>query len=112
LEALSETVDEHSPFEVVAIAESDQEAVALAESLQPSIVLIESSEDDSDRTETIRRLRDLSSKPAVVMLSSDGQNENVPDFEPGPDAYLQKSPNTASIIDVVLAFAVQRRSDH
>jgi DNA-binding NarL/FixJ family response regulator len=112
LEALSETVDEHSPFEVVAIAESDQEAVALAESLQPAIVLIESSEDDSDGVETIRRLRDLSSKPAVVLLSSDGQNENVPDSDPGPDAYLRKSPNMTSIIDVVLAFAVQRRADH
>jgi DNA-binding NarL/FixJ family response regulator len=112
LETLSGIVDARPPFEVLAIAGSDQEAVTLAESLAPSIVLIDGSEEDSDRVETIRRFRDLSSKPAVVVLSSEGQNGNVPDFDPGADAYLQKSSDLASIIDVVLAFAVQRRANH
>jgi DNA-binding NarL/FixJ family response regulator len=112
LETLSGIVDARPPFEVLAIAGSDQEAVTLAESLAPSIVLIDGSEEDSDRVETIRRFRDLSSKPAVVLLSSEGQNGNVPDFDPGADAYLRKSSDLASIIDVVLAFAVQRRANH
>jgi DNA-binding NarL/FixJ family response regulator len=111
LETLSEMVDARPPFEVVAIAESDQEAFTLAESLEPSIVLIESYEDGGNRVETIRRFRELASKPAVVLLSSEGQNGNVPDFDPGADAYLQKSPDVVSIIDAVLAFAVQRRAD-
>lgn len=109
LEAVRDAVDARPPFEVVAIAPTEEEAIEAAESLEPSIVLVEAAA-AGQRSETIQRLRTLESRPSVVLVTSAPQNGSAPDFDSGADAYVQKDLGLAPIIDVVLAFAANRRS--
>jgi DNA-binding NarL/FixJ family response regulator len=107
LETARKVVDARPPFEVVAVAGTDEEAFAAAESHEPSIVLMESS---GRGGETIQMLHGLSSSPAVVLVTSaESVNGSAPGYEQGADAYMEKSSDLASIIDVVLAFALQRQ---
>jgi DNA-binding NarL/FixJ family response regulator len=105
LEAIREVVDASPPFEVVAIADSEQEALSAATSLEPAIVLLERSAGE-DGDDTVKRLRSLSNRPAVVVLTSPGENGSAPDHPRGATAYVAKNAELTSIVDVVLAFAV------
>jgi len=109
-ERLRASAEAHETLEVVGIAEDGSEAIRLFEELKPSLVLMDVALPDLGGIEAARRLRERSDSPAVVLMLSD---EDARDFETsgvGAAAYMRKTGDLDSMLDIVVAFATQKSS--
>lgn len=104
-ERLRVAIEAHDAFEVVGIAETGDEALHLVEALKPALVLMEVAIPGLDGIEAARRMRELSESPAVLLMTADDEAEDSRAFEVGAAAYLRKSADLVSLVDVVVTFA-------
>jgi DNA-binding NarL/FixJ family response regulator len=104
-ERLRVAIEVHEAFQVVGIASTGDEALHLAETLKPSLVLMEVAIVGLDGIEATRRMRELPNGPAVLLMTADDEAEESRAFEAGAAAYLRKSADLVSLVDVVVTFA-------
>jgi two-component system nitrate/nitrite response regulator NarL len=90
-------------LEVVGLARDGAEAVALAEQLLPDLLLMDVHMPGVDGIEATRLVRDLPDPPTVVLITGDDEDADARAYEAGAAAYLQKSVDIVSLIDVVVA---------
>lgn len=90
-------------LDVVGIARDGGEAVALAEDLLPDLLLMDVNMPRVDGIEATRLVRDLPDPPTVVLITGDDEDADARAYEAGAAAYLQKSVDIVSLIDVVVA---------
>jgi DNA-binding NarL/FixJ family response regulator len=90
-------------LEVVGLARDGAEAVALAERLLPDLLLMDVHMPGVDGIEATRLVRDLPDPPTVVLITGDDEDADARAYEAGAAAYLQKSVDIVSLIDVVVA---------
>lgn len=90
-------------LEVVGLARDGAEAVALAEQLLPDLLLMDVHMPGVDGIEATRMVRDLRDPPTVVLITGDDEDADARAYEAGAAAYLQKSADIVSLIDVVVA---------
>jgi DNA-binding NarL/FixJ family response regulator len=95
----------HPDLEVVGIAGNGSEAVALAEELEPDIVLMDVSMPVLDGVEATRLIRALPEPPTVVLVTGEDDDADLGAYEAGAAAYLRKSLDLVSLIDVIVAFS-------
>jgi DNA-binding NarL/FixJ family response regulator len=94
----------HDEFEVVGVFENGAEALAGTESLKPALVLMDVAMPVLDGIEATRKLRELADPPTVVLITGEETGSNgTRAYEAGAAAYLRKSEELVSVIDVVIA---------
>jgi DNA-binding NarL/FixJ family response regulator len=95
---------EHDDFEVVGVFENGAEAVSGSESLKPSLVLMDVSMPVLDGIAATRQLRELADPPIVVLITGEESEANGRSaYEAGAAAYLRKSQELVTVIDVIVA---------
>jgi DNA-binding NarL/FixJ family response regulator len=104
-ERLRVSLEAHEAFQVVGIAATGDEALHLVETLKPSLVLMEVAIPGLDGIEATHRMRGLPDGPAVLLMTADDEVEESRAFEAGAAAYLRKSADLVSLVDVVVTFA-------
>jgi DNA-binding NarL/FixJ family response regulator len=104
-ESLRASVEAHEALEVVGIAGDGNEAIRLVETLKPSLVLMDVAMPGLDGIEATRRMRELSDIPAVVLMISEDDATDSRTLGAGAAAYLRKSGDLDSMLDIVIAFA-------
>lgn len=104
-ERLRVSIEAHEALQVVGIAATGDEALHLVETLKPSLVLMEVAIPGLDGIEATRRMRGLPDGPAVLLMTADDEAEESRAFEAGAAAYLRKSADLVSLVDVVVTFA-------
>src|SRR5438105_928165 len=95
---------EHAEAEVVGIAADGTEALELVEQQNASLVLMDVNMPRLGGIQATRRLRELDNPPTVVLVT--GTSATGDDFEAldiGASAYLRKTGDAASLIEVVAA---------
>jgi len=96
----------HDQFDVVSIAGDGAEAVAEAERLKPDLILIDLVMPGFDGVEATRRISELPDPPAVILITGeDVSATDVKAYEAGAAAYLRKTQDLPSLIDVIVAFS-------
>jgi DNA-binding NarL/FixJ family response regulator len=95
----------HPDLEVVGIAGNGSEAIALAEELEPDLVLMDVSMPVLDGVEATRLIRALPEPPTVVLVTGEDDDADLGAYEAGAAAYLRKSLDLVSLIDVIVAFS-------
>ncbi len=94
----------HDEFDVVGVVGNGAEAVASATSLKPTVVLMDVAMPVLDGIEATRQMRELPDPPTVVLITGeDVQSGDKRAYEAGAAAYLRKSQQLVSVIDVVVA---------
>jgi len=94
----------HDEFDVVGVVGNGAEAVASATSLKPTVVLMDVAMPVLDGIEATRQMRELPDPPTVVLITGeDAQSGDKRAYEAGAAAYLRKSQELVSVIDVVVA---------
>ncbi len=104
-ESLRVSIEAHDAFQVVGIAATGDEALDLVQTLKPSLVLMEVAIPGLDGIEAIRRMRELPDGPSVLLMTADDEVEESRAFEAGAEAYLRKSAELVSLVDIVVTFA-------
>jgi len=92
-------------LEVVGIAGDGSEAVDLAQKLSPDIVLMDVTMPVLDGVEATRLIRALPEPPTVVLVTGEDDDTDLGAYEAGAAAYLRKSLDLVSLIDVIVAFS-------
>lgn len=95
----------HPDLEVIGIAGDGSKAVALAEKLAPDIVLMDVTMPVLDGVEATRLIRALPDPPTVVLVTGEDEDPDLGAYEAGASAYLRKSLDLVSLIDVIVAFS-------
>jgi|SRR4051794_39065425 len=91
----------HAHLEIVGMAANGREAVALAQELEPDLVLMDVGMPVLDGIEATRELRALAHSPKVVLISGQDDDFGTASYDVGADAYLRKSVDLVSLIDVI-----------
>jgi DNA-binding NarL/FixJ family response regulator len=92
-------------LEVIGIAGDGREAVALVQDLVPDIVLMDVNMPILDGVEAARLMRALPEPPTVVLVTGEDADDDSGAYESGAAAYLRKSVELVSLIDVIVAFS-------
>jgi DNA-binding NarL/FixJ family response regulator len=93
-------------FDVVGLAANGAEAVAGTKSLKPTLVLMDVGMPCVDGIEATRQMRELSDPPTVVLITGDpSECGDKRAYEAGAAAYLRKTQQLVSVIDVVVALS-------
>jgi DNA-binding NarL/FixJ family response regulator len=95
----------HLDLEVIGIAGDGSEAVDLAQNLSPDIVLMDVTMPILDGVEATRLIRALPEPPTVVLVTGEDEDADLGAYEAGAAAYLRKSLDLVSLIDVIVAFS-------
>jgi len=74
----------------VAEAASGEEGMAAAASFRPDVIVLDLGLPDLDGVEVIRRLREWSQQPIVVLSVRDREDDKVEALDAGADDYLTK----------------------
>ncbi len=96
----------HDEFDVVAIVENGADAVEEARSLRPGLVLMDVAMPVLDGIEATRQMREIDDPPTVVLITgeeSDSSDRRA--YEAGAAAYLRKSQELVSVIEVIVALS-------
>ena len=105
-------LDDADDIEVVAEAGDGPEAVALCSDLGPDVVLMDLTLPGVDGIEATRRLAATIPTTRVVMMSVDGQEEQLFDaLRAGAAGYLVKDAPLDTFADAVRALAAPSRPD-
>lgn len=75
---------------VVARAESGAEGLRLAANRSPDLVLLDLGLPDLDGQEVLRRLRDFSAVPVIVLSAREREAEKIAALDGGADDYVEK----------------------
>jgi DNA-binding NarL/FixJ family response regulator len=103
-EMLRDALASHDEFEVVGLVENGAEAVACTDELKPALVLMDVTMPVLDGIEATRKMREMADPPTVVLITGDdGASGDQRAYEAGAAAYLRKSEELVSVIDVVIA---------
>jgi DNA-binding NarL/FixJ family response regulator len=103
-EMLRDALASHDEFEVVGLVENGAEAVACTDELKPTLVLMDVTMPVLDGIEATRKMREMADPPTVVLITGDdGASGDQRAYEAGAAAYLRKSEELVSVIDVVIA---------
>jgi DNA-binding NarL/FixJ family response regulator len=103
-EMLRAALAAHDEFDVVGIFENGAEAVEGAQSLKPALVLMDVAMPMLDGIEATRLLRELDDPPLVVLITGEASEaDDRRAYAAGASAYLRKSEELPSVIDVVVA---------
>ena len=78
-------------------ADDGHVALAAIESVRPDIILLDLGLPDLDGVEVIRRIRDGSQVPIIVLSERDGEDDKVAALDAGADDYLIKSFGSAEL---------------
>jgi two-component system, OmpR family, KDP operon response regulator KdpE len=71
-------------------ADNGHAALASAEAVRPDIILLDLGVPDMDGSEVIRRIREWSQVPIIVLSEHDGEDDKVGALDAGADDYLIK----------------------
>jgi DNA-binding NarL/FixJ family response regulator len=103
-EMLRTALATHDEFEVVGVFGNGADAVTGAASLKPSLVLMDVAMPVLDGIDATRKLRELDDPPTVVLITGEDSEANGKRaYKAGAAAYLRKSQELVSVIDVVVA---------
>jgi DNA-binding NarL/FixJ family response regulator len=103
-EMLRSALASHDEFEVVGVVGNGAEAVARTDELKPALVLMDVTMPVLNGIEATRQMRKLVDPPIVVLITGeDGACGDQRAYEAGAAAYLRKSQELVSVIDVVIA---------
>lgn len=87
---------------VVAQAESGEEAVRLAQEQIPDVVLMDLIMPGIDGVEATRRIKDLSPRTKIVVLTSYHQDEHIfPALQAGAISYLLKDVKASELVEAI-----------
>jgi NarL family two-component system response regulator LiaR len=87
---------------VVAQAESGQQAVALVQEHVPDVVLMDLVMPGIDGVEATRRIKDLSPRTHIIVLTSFHQDEFIfPALQAGAISYLLKDVKAAELVEAI-----------
>jgi DNA-binding NarL/FixJ family response regulator len=106
---LRASIEAHEALEVVGMAVDGTEAIQLVEALKPSLVLVDAAMPGLDGIETTRRLGELSDSPAVVLMISEDDATDPHTVGAGAVAYLRKTGDLDSMLDIVIALAADTK---
>jgi DNA-binding NarL/FixJ family response regulator len=95
----------HPHFEIVGIAGDGTKAVALAEELEPDLVVMDVNMPVLDGIEATQQMRALAHAPKVVLITGEDDDFGSRPYDVGADAYLRKSVDLVSLIDVIIALS-------
>jgi DNA-binding NarL/FixJ family response regulator len=95
----------HPHLEIVGIAGDGSKAVALAEELEPDLVVMDINMPVVDGIEAARQMRGLVHVPKVVLVTGEDGDVGAKPYDAGADAYLRKSVDLVSLIDVIIAMS-------
>ena len=103
-EMLRNALASHDEFDVVDLVENGAEAVESARTLKPGLVLMDVGMPLLDGIEATRRMRELDDPPTVVLITGEESESNDKRaYAAGAAAYLRKSQELVSVIDVIIA---------
>jgi DNA-binding NarL/FixJ family response regulator len=101
-QGLKTFLDLQPDMEVVGEAATGVEAVARAEELRPGVVLLDLVMPDLGGIDAARRIREVSPKSKVIVLTSYAEDENViPALKAGASGYVLKDVEPAELADAV-----------
>jgi DNA-binding NarL/FixJ family response regulator len=103
-EMLRNALSSHDQFDVVGVVGNGADAVARTAALKPALVLMDVAMPILDGIEATRQMRELADPPTIVLIT--GEEADSGDkraYEAGAAAYLRKSQELVSVIDVVIA---------
>lgn len=92
-----ETILAANGYQVIA-AENGQQALSMASSHCPDLILLDLGLPGMDGTEVIRRLREWSGTPILVVSARDQEEEKVRAFDLGADDYITKPFGTSELL--------------
>jgi DNA-binding NarL/FixJ family response regulator len=93
----------HPHLDIVGIAGDGGKAVALAEELEPHPLGIDHNMPDVAGIDATRQMHALAHAPKVVLVTGEDEDYGTKPYEAGADAYLRKSVELVSLIDVIVA---------
>jgi DNA-binding NarL/FixJ family response regulator len=103
-EMLRNALASHDEFDVVSVVENGAAAVEGTRMLKPSLVLMDVAMPLLDGIEATRQMRELDHPPTVVLITGEESESNGKRaYEAGAAAYLRKSQELVSVIDVIVA---------
>jgi DNA-binding NarL/FixJ family response regulator len=103
-EALMLTLAIEERIEIVGCASNGAEAIALAEALRPDVILMDVHMPMLDGIEATRRVREISPRSRVVILTAAHSSEVATyALAAGAAQYLTKDTPALKLIDVILA---------
>lgn len=80
------------------LASGGQEALVLAAQHRPSVILLDLGLPDLPGREVLRRLREWSPVPVVILTAQDSETEKVAALDEGADDYVTKPFNTGELL--------------
>jgi len=103
-EMLRSALSAHDEFDVVSVVENGAAAVDGARLLKPGLVLMDVGMPLLDGIEAARQMREFDDPPTVVLITGEESASNDKRaYEAGAAAYLRKSQELVSVIDVIVA---------
>lgn len=98
-------LSEHPSFEVVGIGANGEEAIGLSDELHPDLILMDVHMPIRNGIEAARVVRANPDPPTVVLLTGEDDELDARAYAAGAAAYLHKSADLVSLINIVLAMA-------
>jgi DNA-binding NarL/FixJ family response regulator len=109
--ALSDMLNSNPSFRVVAQAGDCASTLVLYEKERPDVVLLDVAMPGIDGIETLRRLRNKDPEARALMLSSsDAEEDIVRSFHAGAAGYVSKTAQPAELIAAILACHAGQRA--
>jgi CheY-like chemotaxis protein len=107
VEMIRTALAEFEQFEVVATASNGAEAIERVQEYEPAVVLMDVAMPVLDGVEATRRIRELPSPPAVVLITSGDLDTDAAAYEAGASAYLRKAEDLPLLIGVLVAASLR-----
>ena len=79
-------------------AENGRDALARAAQLRPDVIILDMNLPDMEGTEVLRRLREWTSMPVIILSVRDADRDKVAALDAGADDYLTKPFSTAELL--------------
>jgi DNA-binding response OmpR family regulator len=102
-------VFDEAGFDVVAVADG-REAIRATFEHRPDLVVLDLGLPDLDGMDVLRRIREMSDVPVLVLTARDSEIDKVTGFSHGADDYLTKPFSNAEIVARAHALLRRRRS--
>ena len=105
-ELLRDALASHDQFDVIGVFANGAEAVAGTKSLRPALVLMDVAMPLLDGIEATRQMQALDDPPTVVLITGEAsERDDKRAYEAGASAYLRKTQELVSVIDVIVTLS-------
>ena len=105
-ELLRDALASHDQFDVIGVFGNGAEAVAGTKSLKPALVLMDVAMPLLDGIEATRQMQALDDPPTVVLITGEAsETDDKRAYEAGASAYLRKTQELVSVIDVIVTLS-------